>query len=197
MGRDASEARGTMSTASDSPRGMTGSESGARETFAALDAETAQATPTWVHAGAQRAEAGFEDPALGWVGIRADLSGGGVHAAVVPGSANAAEALGSHLAGLNAYLAEHHTGVETVTMTAPEGGWAQSGQGAGQAMHQGAGQQNGQETAQGVEAGSQSPTSSDSAGLRAVSSGFPAGPGEMSGSVREALPGSVHISVVA
>jgi hypothetical protein len=197
MGRDASGARGAMSSTIDAAKSTTGSESGARETFAALDAETAQGTPTWVHAGAQRAEAGFEDPALGWVGIRADLSGGGVHAAVVPGSADAAAALGSHLAGLNAYLAEHHTGVETVTMTAPEGGWAQSGQGTGQAMHQGTGHQSGQEATQGAEGGSQSSTAGSSTGLRTVSSELPLGSGEMSGSVQDARPGSAHISLIA
>ena len=197
MAHDLSGARDTTSTSDNTARSTVGSESGARETFAALDAESAQSTPTWVHAGAQRAEAGFEDPALGWVGVRADLSGGGVHAAVVPGSADAAEALGSHLAGLNTYLAEHHSAVGTVTMAAPEGGWAESGHGTGQAMHQGTGQQSRQETAQGAEAGSQFSPSSDSTGLRVVSSAFAAGSGEMSGSALEARPGSVHISVIA
>jgi hypothetical protein len=119
-----------------------------REAFATLDA-AGTAKPAWIHAGTQRAEAGYQDPALGWVSVRADASGGGVHAELVPATADAAQALGGHLAGLNAFLAERHSSVDTVTVTAPEGGWATStgssgsggDQGAGGAMQQGAGQQ--------------------------------------------------------
>jgi hypothetical protein len=116
------------------------------ETFAALDRDTGVGTPGWIHAGAQQAEAGFQDPALGWVGVRADMSAGGVHAALVPGSPEAAQALGGHMAGLNAYLAEQHTPVERLTLAAPEGRNADPGadQGASQSMHQGAGQNAGQ-----------------------------------------------------
>jgi len=99
--------------------------------FATLDQGTLSTAPTWVHAGAQHAEAGFEDPALGWVGVRADLSAGGVHAALVPGSAEAAATLGGHLAGLNAYLAERNSPVESVTLAAhggmTQGNMAQGG----------------------------------------------------------------------
>lgn len=111
------------------------------ETFAALDAETTPGAPTWIHAGLQRAEAGFQDPALGWVGVRADLSAGGVHASLVPDSTDAAQTLGGHLAGLNSYLAEQHAPVETVTLAAPEGRWAGpvGDQGANQGMNHGAG----------------------------------------------------------
>jgi hypothetical protein len=113
----------------------------AREAFNALDAESAAGVPRWIHAGAQRAEAGFEDPALGWVGVRAEMGAGGVHAALVPGSAEAAQALGGHLAGLNAYLAAEHTTLDEVTVAAPEGGQAFSlEQGTGHSMDQGAGQ---------------------------------------------------------
>ncbi len=99
----------------------------AHEAFTALDTEVSPVAPTWVHAAAQHAEAGFEDPALGWVAVRADLGSGGVHASLVPGSTDAAQTLGSHLAGLNAYLAEHHAGVSTVTLSAPEGRPASAG----------------------------------------------------------------------
>jgi hypothetical protein len=195
MTREQAGARGEMTAAGGTA--ATSSASGARETFAALDAEGVPGKPTWVHAGAQRAEAGFEDPDLGWVGVRADLGGGGVHAALVAGSADAAAALGTHMAGLNAYLAEHHTSIETLTLAAPEGGWA--GPGSGQGMHQGAGRQSGQETAQDAATGSQPGLSGDSGstGQPAVSSGSLAGSSEMSGSAREARPGSVHISVMA
>lgn len=94
---------------------------GARETFAALDAEPGAGAPSWIHAGAQRAEAGFEDPVLGWVGVRADLGAGGVHAAIVPGSAEAAQSLGGHLAGLNAHLAAEQIPVSSLSMAAATG----------------------------------------------------------------------------
>ncbi len=93
--------------------------SSAREPFAALDAGPGQGTSGWIHAGAHSAEAGFDDPALGWVGVRADLTPGGVQAAVVPGSAEAAQSLGSHMAGLHTYLNEQRTPVETLTLAAP------------------------------------------------------------------------------
>ncbi len=44
------------------------------QTFAALDAENSTATSKWVHAGRNTAEAGFEDPVLGWVGVRAQAA---------------------------------------------------------------------------------------------------------------------------
>jgi hypothetical protein len=111
------------------------------ETFSALDAETATASPTWIHAGVQRAEAGFHDSALGWVGVRADSGVGGVHASLVPDSAYSAQALDGHMAGLNAYLVEQHTPVETLTVAAPENRAVPSGmdQTGSQGMHQGAG----------------------------------------------------------
>jgi hypothetical protein len=90
------------------------------ETFAALDAEAPEGRLTWTHTGANRAEASFEDPALGMVGVRADLSGGSVHASLVAGSTDAAQMLGSHLAGLNNYLAERHPSISPVTVAGQE-----------------------------------------------------------------------------
>ena len=109
-----------------------------QETFATLDAGTSVGTPNWIHAGGHQAEAGFEDPALGWVGVRADLSGGSVHAALVPGSTEAAQALSGHLAGLSTYLAEQQTPVATLTMAAP--GTSGTETGVDQSMQQSAGQ---------------------------------------------------------
>ena len=111
---------------------------GTQETFAALDSTSQPVPATWVHAGSQHAEAGFQDPALGWVGVRADLSGGGIHAALVPGSTDAAQALSGHLAGLSTYLEEQHTPVSTLTMAVPQGSLMDSG--VGQGMEQSAGQ---------------------------------------------------------
>ena len=113
---------------------------GARDTFSAMDGEAS--STTWIHTGAHRAEAGFQDPALGWVGVRADMGTDGIHASLVPGSANAAEVLGGQLAGLNAHLAAQHTPVETVTLSAPEGREAEAsilGQSGNQSAGDGAG----------------------------------------------------------
>ena len=96
------------------------------EAFDALDAGDGRATPVWTHASANRAEAGYQDQELGWVAVRAQMGADGIHAAIVPNSADAAQDLGSHLAGLGIYLAEHRVPVETVTMAASErqGSWS-------------------------------------------------------------------------
>ena len=133
----------------------TAAEVGGRETFAALDKDAGAGTPTWIHAGAQRAEAGFQDPVLGWVGVRADGSGGGLHASLVPGSTDAAQALGGHLAGLNTYLAEQHVPVQPVTLAWPEsrsGGFGMT-ENSNQTLDQGGGQGMGQDSGQGAQRG--------------------------------------------
>jgi hypothetical protein len=180
-------AAGTLSIASTGPD--------SREAFATLDTASAPVATTWIHAGTQRAEAGYQDPALGWVGVRADLSGGGVHAQLVPGSTDAAQALGSHLAGLNAYLAEHHTPVETLTLAAPESGSSGlSGQGAGEGTQQGAGQQ----SAQSADASTPSAQNSESViQLPAASVELPAFFGDINGSTQSATLDGFHISVMA
>jgi len=76
--------------------------------------------PTWIHAGARHAEAGYLDPALGWIGVRADTAGGEMHASLLPASSDAAQVLGSHLAGLNDYLTRQHGEAVSVTMAAPQ-----------------------------------------------------------------------------
>jgi hypothetical protein len=138
--RDLAVVHGAMHALSGNAVTSAGSTPGsaAGETFAALDADLGSPAPAWIHAGTQRAEAGFQDPSLGWVGVRADLSGGTVHAALLPGSDEAAQALGGHMAGLSAYLAEEHSPVQTLTMLAPES--PGTGLGANQSMGQGTGQ---------------------------------------------------------
>lgn len=152
--------RGGLNTTGDVPSGSSGTPSGLKETFAALDAEGATGKSTWIHTGAQRAEAGIQDPELGWVGVRVDMGSGGVHASLVPGSADAAQALGGHLAGLNSYLSDHHTPVETLTLAVPESGWSGQGAGAGQSMGQGQADQHGENAGGSAEAGATSSLSS-------------------------------------
>jgi hypothetical protein len=109
------------------------------EAFAALDGGAA-AAPAWTHAGPHTAEAGFRDPALGWVGVRARADAAGVHAVLVPNSQDAAQPLGSHISALSAYLAEHHTQVASLSIAAPESHWV------GQNMEQPGGRESGEGT---------------------------------------------------
>jgi hypothetical protein len=138
--RDPASQQGATSQTRDNNTASTIPASGVAlpETFASLDAGADHATPNWTHAGTQRVEAGFQDPALGWVGVRADVNAGGVHAIVMPGTADAAQALGGHMAGLNAYLAAEHTPVTSVTLASLNGNEASIG--GNQGMSQGTGQ---------------------------------------------------------
>jgi hypothetical protein len=171
----------------------------ARETFETLDSENSLGQPGWTHTGRQQAEAGFEDPSLGWVGVRAESGGGRVHAEVVPASTDAAQALSGHLAGLNAYLAEHHSQVETLTVSAPESRLAGStaDAGAGQQMQQGSGQQAGQHAADGAGTGSSANLANSSTTSAAADTGAPAFHGEPGGGAEIEGNSGVHISVMA
>ena len=202
LSRDPASAQGTAGSTPGGAGALAGSSAATlpaaapQETFAALDsgvgAGTAVGTPAWIHAGGQRAEAGFQDPALGWVGVRADLNGGSVQAAVVPGSTEAAQALSGHLAGLNAFLAEQHTPVATLTMAAPGRTGMESG--AGQYMQQSAGQHAEQNTEPAPQPNSQAVgyanASASSLSATSQSSGFDA--------IAYASDGrGTHISVMA
>jgi hypothetical protein len=110
--------RESVSIASPAPLGN--ANFAGRELFAALDADGTATSPAWVRTGTHQAEAGFQDPELGWVTVRAHTGANGVHAALVPGSIDAALSLGGHLSGLNAYLAEHHAAIQPVMVSAPE-----------------------------------------------------------------------------
>jgi hypothetical protein len=151
--RDPGGAHGTANTPATIGSSGAGPAPGPQETFAALDAGSTVGAPSWVHAGGRQAEAGFEDPALGWVGVRADLSGGSVHAALVPGSTEAAQALSGHLAGLSTYLSENHKTVATLTMAAPGNGGTDAGpdrsmdEGQNQGMQQSGGERGEQSAA--------------------------------------------------
>lgn len=97
-----------------------------QQAFSALDAGSLREGEIgrWMHAGKTSAEAGFDDPTMGWVGVRAELGASGIHATVVSGSADGAQTLTAHLPELNAYLHEHRTGVESLTVATPESQWS-------------------------------------------------------------------------
>jgi hypothetical protein len=177
-----------------SSAGTTASSSG-RETFAALDADSNLGPPTWVHSTAQHAEAGFNDPSLGWVGVRADMSAGSIHAGVVPGSTDAAQALSGHMAGLSAHLAAQHTSVQSITVSTPEaGGGLGAGQGSQQGAYQGSQGNPGQNTGQ-AGASMQPQQAPD-----ATSMEHPAASARLAGAASSgavALRGGEYISVLA
>jgi hypothetical protein len=206
--RDTAAAQAAIHSAANFAGGSTASAAGpaTHDTFAALDAEPTAAMPTWVHAGARQAEVGYQDPVLGWVGVRADASGGGVRASLVPDSADSAQALGGHMAGLNAYLNEQHTPVQSLTVAAPESrsagldqngnqGASQNGsQGGSQEMDQGAGRNSGQGTY--TEPQSSARTSS-TAGVAADPAEGTSRAGRADGTDMNATARGVHISVMA
>lgn len=135
--RDAATGHGAANTAAVGAAGSRAPAPGTHETFTALDTDAANGA-SWQHTGAHSAEAGFEDPALGWVSVRADLTAGAVHASVLPGTAEAAQTLSAHMAGLSSYLSEHRTPVHTLTLASP-GGDSGFSQAAGQNAGQGSG----------------------------------------------------------
>lgn len=91
------------------------------EPFTAIDAGPTHAPATWNITGAHRAEAGFQDPSLGWVAVRAQGSAADtIHATVVPATAEAAQVLGTHLAGLNAYMAHESPHLGPIALSAPD-----------------------------------------------------------------------------
>jgi hypothetical protein len=81
----------------------------------------------WLHTGAHRAEAGFEDPSVGWISVRAERDSNGVRAVLVAGSSNAEEVLNAHLGGLNAHLVSNHVALPPVTMSTEHGSRFESG----------------------------------------------------------------------
>ena len=194
--RDPAGFAGTTGAGTQFPASTTNGGGSANDAFAAIDEGTANSSHTWVHAGAQRAEAGFEDPDLGWIGVRADTSGGGIHAALIPGSADASQALGGHLAGLNTYLADRHTPVDTLTVAEFDSRSSGSGPGqqGGETMQHGAGRGDGQSAYSEAQSGIRiSPP-----GIAATVSSDPSPQAAGSDSIYDTQrPGSMHISVMA
>jgi hypothetical protein len=137
------------------------------------------------------------------------VNGGGVHATLMPASPDAAQALGGHMAGLNAYLAEEHTPVETLTLAMPAGRGADAGapgHGANQDMNQGMSQDMNQSRSYGQGQNAGQDGSSESASnaqpvIQAVSASAPRDLPEVAGRFDPAagiprLEGT-HISVIA
>ena len=165
---------------------------GLKDPLEAMDANTERSAPAWLHAGARQAEAGFRDPTLGWVGVRAHVDASGVHAALVPSSVEAAQLLGVHLAGLNAYLADHHSQLDNVTLARPDTAWT------GPQMQQDMNERQGQGANDGA------PQSAEREGEKETQAGIRSGQSSLS-RVADVLrsqgqmvhPGGTHISLIA
>ena len=167
-----------------------------QEAFTALESGNRAENGTfgWSRGGHIQAEAGYQDPVLGWVGVRAVTSGGIVHATLVPPSQDAAQALSGHMAGLHTYLAENHTPVETLNL-APFGRDSQDlTQNTGQGMHHGAGQHAGHDNVSEPAQDSQSSRHAigrDAPRTRSISNEAPT----LSSAARNSR--GIHISVMA
>jgi hypothetical protein len=178
LARDVATSHGGSPTSAESGGTSAKSATGVSDPFAALDSEASRSATATGRTSSRQAEAGFQDPDLGWVGVRANSSGEGIHASLVPTSAEAGQSLGGHLAGLNTYLDEHHTPVESLTVATPES------QSNGMGTNQGTGEQSGQQNAQ--SGGSSSPDLSSEDSNSATDS-----------AVDAALQAGSHISVMA
>jgi hypothetical protein len=117
-----------VSSSSTSSTDSTGStQTSAQSTFSALDADSGSGQPVWTHTSARHAEAGYLDPNLGWVGVRADLNGHSVHATVVTSSSDAAQTLSQHMGSLGTYLQEQNSAVRSIGLTSSSGQELQNG----------------------------------------------------------------------
>lgn len=99
-----------------SPTGKSDVELNGSTAFSALDSGNNTPPTTWITANPRAVEAGYHDSSLGWVSVRAQSDAAGVHATVMPVSVDAYQSLSSHIGGLSAYLSEHRSSIESVTI---------------------------------------------------------------------------------
>jgi len=89
---------------------------GQRDLLNALDDRMNLMDMHWLHTGPKRAEAGFQDPSLGWVTVRAETGPGGVHASIIPASQHATQVLDSHISELKAHLVGPDAAIRQLTL---------------------------------------------------------------------------------
>lgn len=135
----ATAAHAAMATKAHSSGGYQASAAGVSgaDTFAAIDKSDGRSGPTWTQASGNHAEAGFQDPQLGWISVRADISGTGVHASLVGSSDAAAQVLGDQLSGLRSHLAEQGSRVADVGVALPQSSSGDGGTQQGMGQNQG------------------------------------------------------------
>ena len=165
------------------------------ETFTAIDGQAHGPTSQWTLSGSHRAEAGFQDPSLGWISVRAQAGAGGIHAVVVPASDAAAQILNTHLAGLNVHMTPHYEHLNPVTLASPAAGLSNRDAGEHSAQHDDRGSN--QREAQQTQEHSHSPRTGvgqnvSSSAVRAEMEGV-----ELSGITIGSNSGELHVSVIA
>ena len=173
------------------------------QAFTALDTANSKTGFTWSHLSARQAEAGYQDPVLGWVNVRAQSDSSGIHAALVPSSAAAAQSLRGHLDGLQAFLHNQQTSVLTVQVSKPEA--FAMGQGSGHGQGQNAGQGPPQNSPEGGGTGTGQGAETGGRGASVITRGAESLPGSHRGidstaarAVSEVrVLGGNHVSVIA
>lgn len=87
--------------------------------FSAVDGAGADSRAIYHSAASRSAEAGYDDPMLGRVSVRAEVgAGAGIRAELIADNAAAASVLVGHMSGLSQHLNEQHTPIESLTLTA-------------------------------------------------------------------------------
>jgi hypothetical protein len=88
-----------------------------------MDGAAPAAAPAAAHSSARSVAVGVEDPAHGWIEVRAQGAAGQVSASLSAASPEAHAALRAQLPGMAAYLAEREVGVRSLGMGAEAGGF--------------------------------------------------------------------------
>jgi len=69
--------------------------------------------------GVRALEIGYQDPALGYVELRAHAAGGGIHASLTAQSADSGTVLEAHLSSLASWMTERRTPVASLSVSSP------------------------------------------------------------------------------
>ncbi len=149
-----------------------GSTPASRDLFSEIDRSGSPA-PAALTGNSRMVAVGVEDPAHGWLEVRAGGSSGQVTASLNAASPEAHAALHAQLAGMSAYLAEHDIGLRSLEITSHAGG--------------GSSHLAGGDTGQGAPAGAQSGEGQGSAGRGGGGFGDSSGRSSSEGS-RQAEP---------
>ncbi|WP_348261239.1 hypothetical protein P8935_15700 [Telmatobacter sp. DSM 110680] len=162
------------------------------EVFGAIDERGP--TSQWTLSGSRRAEAGFQDPSLGWVSVRAQAGAGGIHAVVIPASDAAGQVLNLHLAGLNAHLTPQYEHLNAVTMESPDTGLNSRDSAEHSAQHHGG--RGTESDAQHSQEDSQSPRTSTAQNIPSPTLRMGIGRVQDPAITAGQMPGERHVSVI-
>jgi len=94
--------------------------------------------------GVRALEIGYQDPALGYVELRAHTVGGGIHASLAAQSADSGSVLEAHLSSLASWMTERRTPVASLSVSSPLQGYIEDRSGSGHGQRDGNTQGNAQ-----------------------------------------------------